>query len=255
MSRTIAAQTFATFLLFSAAAGIAVNSYAESDPCAGVAEKFIAEAVKAGQKGFKVDAVRQSPVKGLCEIQAGTNILYFAPAENLIVSGNIFDFTGRNYTKEKMEAITNESLGKTLSNLPLDKAITIGKGPVQVIEITDPDCPFCRRASVWLDSRSDVTRKVFFAPLAHPHAIEKVKVILAAKDPEAEYHAYMHGEHDKDAAVPVVTDEKAKAMADEHLKLVNAAGVSGTPTFYINGTVVVGADTEGIKKAIDKAKK
>ncbi|MGD0585645.1 MAG: disulfide isomerase DsbC N-terminal domain-containing protein, partial [Oryzomonas sp.] len=164
MSRTIAAQTFATFLFFSAAAGFAVSAYAESDPCAGVAEKFTAEAAKAGQKGFKVDAVRQSPVKGLCEIQAGTNILYFAPAENLIVSGNIFDFTGRNYTKEKMETLTNESLGKTLSKLPLDKAITVGKGPVQVIEITDPDCPFCRRASAWLDGRSDVTRKVFFAP-------------------------------------------------------------------------------------------
>jgi thiol:disulfide interchange protein DsbC len=255
MSRTIAAQIFATFLLFSAATGFAVNAYAESDPCAGVAEKFDAEAAKNGQKEFKVDAVRQSPVKGLCEIQAGTNIVYFAPADNLIVSGNIFDFRGRNYTKEKIEALTNESLGKTLSKLPLDKAITVGKGPVQVIEITDPDCPFCRRASLWLDGRSDVTRKVFFAPLAHPHAIEKVKVILAAKDPEAVYHAYMHGEHDKDAAVPAVTDEKAKAMADEHLKLANSAKVSGTPTFFINGTVVIGADTEGLRKAIDKANK
>ena len=255
MSRTIAAQSFATFLLFSAAAGFAVNAYAESDPCAGVAEKIVAEAAKVGQKQFKVDAVRLSPVKGLCEVQAGNNILYYAPAENLIVSGNIFDFTGRNYTKEKIEALTNESLGKTLSKLPLDKAITVGKGPVQVIEITDPECPFCRRASVWLDGRSDVTRKIFFAPLAHPHAIEKVKVILAAKDPEAEYHAYMHGEHDKDAAVPVVTDEKAITMAEEHLKLANDAKVSGTPTFYINGTVVVGADTEGLKKAIDKANK
>jgi protein-disulfide isomerase len=44
-------------------------------------------------------------------------------------------------------------------------------------------------------------------------------------------------------------------MADEHLKLVNGAGVSGTPTFFVNGTVVIGADTEGIRKAIDKAKK
>lgn len=255
MSRTIAAQTFATFLFFSAAAGFAANASAESDPCAGVAEKFTAEAVKVGQKEFKVDAVRQSLVKGLCEIQTGTNILYFAPAENLIVSGNIFDFTGRNYTREKIEALTNESLGKTLSKLPLDKAITVGKGPVQVIEITDPDCPFCRRASAWLDGRSDVTRKVFFAPLAHPQAIEKVKVILAAKDPAAEYHAYMRGEHDKDAAVPTVTDEKAKAMADEHLRLVSGAKVNGTPTFFVNGTVVIGADTEGIRKAIDKAEK
>jgi len=255
MSLTKAAQTLKALLLLSAVAGFAFNASAADDSCAGVAEKFAAEAMKVGQKEFKIDAVRQSQVKGLCEIQAGTNILYFAPAENLIVSGNIFDFKGRNFTRERMEALTNETLGKTLSKLPLGKAITVGKGPVQVIEITDPDCPYCRRASLWLDSRSDVTRKVFFAPLAHPKAIEKVKVILAAKDPEAEYHAYMRGEHDKDAAVPAVSDEKAKALADEHLKLAGEAKVNGTPTFFVNGTVVVGADTDSLKRAIEKEKK
>lgn len=255
MSRTIAAQTLKTLLLFSAFASFVVNVYAENDPCAGVAEKFTAEAVKVGQKEFRVDAVKQSQIKGLCEIQTGTNIIYFAPAENLIVSGNIFDFKGRNYTKEKMEALTNETLGKTLSKLPLDKAITVGKGPVQVIEITDPDCPYCRRASAWLDGRSDVTRKVFFAPMAHPKAIEKVKAILAAKDPEAEYHAYMRGEHDKDTIVPSVTDEKIKALADEHLKLATEAKVNGTPTFLVNGKVVIGADTDGLNKAIEQEKK
>jgi len=198
------------------------------------------------------DNPSRSSVQIISGINTGTNILYFAPAENLIVSGNIFDFKGRNYTKEKMEALTNETLGKTLSKLPLDKAITVGKGPVQIIEITDPDCPYCRRASAWLDGRSDVTRKVFFAPMAHPKAIEKVKVILAAKNPEAEYHAYMRGEHDKDAVVPAVTDEKVKAMADEHLKLANEAKVSGTPTFFVNGMVVIGADTDSLKKAIEK---
>ena len=252
MPRSTAAQTLKAILLCTAVTSMAVNAYAENDPCAGIAEKFIAEATKMGQKEFKVDAVRSSQVKGLCEIQTGTNILYFAPAENLIISGNIFDFKGRNYTKEKMETLTNELLGKTLSKLPLDKAITVGKGPVQVIEITDPDCPYCRRASAWLDGRSDVTRKIFFAPMAHPNAIEKVKLILAAKDPEAEYHSYMRGEHDKDTVVPAVTDEKAKAMADEHLKLAQEAKVNGTPTFFVNGTVVIGADTEGLKRAIEK---
>jgi thiol:disulfide interchange protein DsbC len=255
MSRTIAALTPTTFLLLSAVASLAVNAYADNDPCAGAAEKFTAELAKAGQNEFKVDAVKQSQVKGLCEIQTGANILYFAPTENLIITGNIFDFKGRNYTKEKMEALTNELLGKTLSRLPLDKAISVGKGPVQVIEITDPDCPYCRKASAWLDGRSDVTRKIFFAPMAHPKAIEKVKVILAAKDQEAEYHAYMRGEHDKDTVVPTVTDEKAKALADEHLKLATEAKVNGTPTFFVNGTVVIGADTEGLKRAIEKGNK
>ena len=254
MSRTIAAQSLKALLFFTAATSFAIDACAAGDPCADVAEKFTSEMAKAGQKDFNFDAIKQSQVKGLCEIRSGTNIFYFAPAENLIITGNIFDFQGRNYTRETVEALTNEMLGKTLSKLPLDKAITVGKGPVQVIEVTDPDCPYCRRASAWLDGRSDVTRKVFFAPLAHPKAIEKVKVILASKNPEAEYHAYMRGEHDKDA-VPAVTDDKAKALADEHLRLTRDAKVNGTPTFFVNGMVVIGADIDGLKKAIEKEKK
>jgi len=252
MSHIMTAQFLRAVLFLALAASPVLNAHAESDPCTGIGEKFAAEAAKAGQKDFKVNLARQSLVKGLCEIQIGTNILYYAPAENLVVSGNIFNFAGRNFTREKVEELTNETLGKALSQLPLDKAITVGNGPVQVIEITDPDCPFCRRASAWLDGRSDVTRKIFFAPMAHPQAIEKVKVILAAKNPEAEYHAYMRGEHDKDAAVPAITDEKVVAWADDLLKLILDANVSGTPTFLVNGTVVVGADTDGLKQAIEK---
>jgi thiol:disulfide interchange protein DsbC len=55
--------------------------------------------------------------------------------------------------------------------------------------------------------------------------------------------------------VPTVTDEKAKALADEHLKLATEANVNGTPTFFVNGMVVVGADTEGLKRAIEKENK
>ncbi len=252
MSHIMTAPFLKAVLFLAVAAGPALDAHAENDPCAGAGEKFTVEAAKAGQQELKAGAVRPSPVKGLCEIQIGTNIFYYAPAENLIVSGNIFDFSGRNFTKEKVEALTNETLGKALSQLPLDKAITVGNGPVQVIEITDPDCPFCRRASAWLDGRRDVTRKVFFAPMAHPQAIEKVKAILAAKNPEAEYHAYMRGEHDKDASVPAITDEKVVAWANDLLKVILDANVSGTPTFLVNGTVVVGADTDSLKQAIEK---
>ena len=71
MSRTIASLTLNTFLCLSAATSFAVNACAADDPCAGVAERFTAEAAKVGQKGFKVDAVKQSEVNGLCEIQTG----------------------------------------------------------------------------------------------------------------------------------------------------------------------------------------
>lgn len=39
---------------------------------------------------------------------------------------------------------------RLVEELPLDKAIKIGTGPIKVVEVTDPDCPYCRKASQFL---------------------------------------------------------------------------------------------------------
>jgi thiol:disulfide interchange protein DsbC len=44
-----------------------------------------------------------------------------------------------------------------------------------------------------------------------------------------------------------------KKLAQEHLDIARAAGVNGTPTFYINGKLVVGADLQQIQKLLGEA--
>jgi len=56
-------------------------------------------------------------------------------------------------------------VAKLAKTLPLEKAVKIGDGKKVVIEITDPDCPFCRTASEYFSKKTDVIRYVFFAPL------------------------------------------------------------------------------------------
>jgi len=47
------------------------------------------------------------------------------------------------------------------ADLDLSKALVIGNGPKTVIEFTDPDCPFCRKAASYFANRTDVTKYVF----------------------------------------------------------------------------------------------
>ena len=56
-------------------------------------------------------------------------------------------------------AVTASATG---TGIDIDKSITIGSGAKTVFEFTDPDCPFCRKASKYFDSRNDITRHVFF---------------------------------------------------------------------------------------------
>jgi thiol:disulfide interchange protein DsbC len=53
-----------------------------------------------------------------------------------------------------------------VKEIPLEKGIKIGDGKSVVIEFTDPDCTFCRKAADWLEkNREGVTRYVFLYPI------------------------------------------------------------------------------------------
>lgn len=199
----------------------------------------------------KVDSITASQIKGVYEIVSGQNILYFYPEKDLLLVGDIYSSAGQNITGEKkkeLKAKLQEKAKEKLKDLPLDKAVKVGSGPKKVIEFTDPDCPYCRRASEALKGRTDITRYVFLAPMAHPNAITKVYYILASKDQEKAYHEMMEG---KPLPSPATEYSKEiKALAAEHTDLARSLAVDGTPTFFINGQQVVGADMEKINELL-----
>src|SRR5664279_763010 len=95
----------------------------------------------------------------------------------------------------------------TAAEFDFSKAITIGSGPKTVVEFTDPDCPFCRKASKYFEGRRDVTRHVFFYPLArHPKAREKAQFVLSMPDKARAYHDVMSGKMDS-IPLPAATPE------------------------------------------------
>lgn len=137
--------------------------------------------------------------------------------------------------------------------LDLDKALVIGSGPKKVIEFTDPDCPFCRKASVYFKNRSDVTRYVFFTPLKiHPNARQKIQYILSAnsKDRVRLYNEVMSGQVDRMVLDKLPITAAGIKLQEEQQAETERAKIDSTPTFMIMGRIVEGLDLRKIEELL-----
>jgi thiol:disulfide interchange protein DsbC len=193
------------------------------------------------------ETIEQTDIKGLYEVVSGLNLFYYYPEKEYLFFGEIFTAAGKSLTGERK----GELAAKLVKTLPLDKAVKTGNGKTQVIEFTDPDCPFCRKAYDFFKTRSDVTIYTFFSPFAHPAAITKVQYILNAEDRGKAYREIFGGKSVEHPAAGY--GDAIKKLAQEHLDLARSLGVSGTPTFFINGKQVVGADFQKLEKLLGEA--
>ncbi|TGU70821.1 DsbC family protein [Geomonas terrae] len=184
------------------------------------------------------DSMTPTEIPGLYEVITGQNIFYYYPDKQLVLTGEIVNKDLKSLTAERKGQLA----AKLVKDLPLDKALKIGDGKKVVIEFTDPDCPYCRKGAEYFTKRSDVTQYIFFAPLAHPGAITKIEYILSAENKTQAYDAMMLGQEIPASAKPASAE--IKKLAQEHMTLARKVGISGTPTFFVNGQMVVGADTK-----------
>lgn len=130
--------------------------------------------------------------------------------------------------------------------LDLKKAVKVGTGKIMVIEFTDPDCAYCRKAEEYFAKRKDITRHVFFVPLAmHPMAKSKVQYILSAKDKAAAFREAGSDSFDK-KKLAMITQEGIK-LQKEHQEIARANKMNATPTFVIYGRIVEGFDLKKLE--------
>jgi thiol:disulfide interchange protein DsbC len=199
---------------------------------------------------LRADSIRPAGINGLYEVVSGNRVLYYAPGPEYLIYGPMITREGRNLTEER----TLEILERGLKGVPLEKAVRIGGGPHQIIEITDPDCPYCRTASAFLSARNDVTRHVFFFPLAiHPNAPAKVRQIFCAEDRAKVYEEAMAGKLDDMKFTPCKT-AAVEELLKTHREIAERIGVTGTPLFLIDGQVVFGADIPRMEKLLGSKK-
>ena len=199
---------------------------------------------------ISVGEIHATDIPGLYELEMGPNVVYFYPDKNLMVFGEIWTKEGKSVTAARREQLA----AKRVKEIPLDKGIRIGNGKTTIIEFTDPDCSYCRKASEYLKGRNDTTRYVYFFPMpAHKDAENKARFILCSSDKAKAYEEVMSGKYD-DRRVDTCKDDGVSALMKKHKELASKAGVNGTPTFWINGHVVVGANIPAIESILKNHK-
>ena len=195
---------------------------------------------------FRFDGFRKTPITGIYEIDAGSQIFYFSP-QGYLFFGELYSKDGVNITAQRR----SELMAAKVKDLPLGYAIKIGSGKKTVIEFADPVCPFCRRAYEHLAKRKDITLYVFLFPLAqiHPQAMAMSRYILCSPDPAKALGEAMSGGLDgKNLGVPAGCG-KANVLTED-IEAGKKVGVMGTPAFFINGRFVNGANLPLIDKLL-----
>ena len=194
-----------------------------------------------------VNSIEESGIPGLYEVRAGNNIMYFYPPKNYLLFGEIVTKDGKNLTAEKRESIFAERM----KDINLESALKMGTGKIEVVEITDPNCPYCRKAAAYFakpDVKQRVTHYTFFMP-SHQGSLKKAQYVMSAQDKEKAYEEIMTGNVNEKELM--VSEKGSKLVADQQ-SVVRKVGITGTPTFRINGILIVGADMAKIEKAISQ---
>ena len=209
-----------------------------------------------------VDKVVKAPVKGLCEVHSGVNVLYYAPPDATGSTGGLL-FIGSIYTpggESLTDAVRKTLESKVVRSIDRSNAIKVGNGPVEVIEFSDPDCPYCRKLEAFFtrdEIASKITRYVFLFPLErlHPFAMSHARWILCQPDPGAAL---------KEVMVDGVLDGKevdypascTLALTERHLRAARSAArrmaLSGTPLVIVGDSVLRGPRPEVIQEHLNR---
>jgi protein-disulfide isomerase len=182
---------------------------------------------------------------------------------------------------EKHEAsiVTN---AETIFNSP--RGVTLGNkdGDVTFVEFFDYNCGYCKRAMADMldlmktDTKLKVVLKEF--PVLSEGSVEAAKVAVAVRMQDASGKKYLdfhqkllggRGPADKaramaaakDAGLDIARIEKdltspeVRATIEENVRLAEAMGMNGTPSYVIGKQVVIGAvGLDGLKEKISVAR-
>ena len=237
MSRTIMIAIIAGFFFNSAAAW-----GADLSPEASLKKIF---------PDMKIESLQPTPIKGVFEVVTDRGLIYYAPEAECLIAGSIITKEGKNVTQQRSDEIFKRKekvLLEIAKTLPLDKALKIGTGRHTVIEFTDPNCSYCRKAFQILATKEDMTRYIFFFPLSKASA-DKVQHILCATDRVGAYKEAFSGQLDKNP-LKLCESTEVTALMKTHREQAMRLGIEGTPFFIIDGHIVAGADIPVIEKLL-----
>lgn len=179
-----------------------------------------------------------APVKGpVYQANTGGRIIYFAPESEHLLFAAVYDKNGVNVTALAQDASSRRRLGA----IPLQDGLMIGPaGAPEVIEFTDPDCPYCQALERFWEAKAaegrPVRRRVYFVSGMHPKAAALAEHILCSPDQQAAFMQVYSGS--RPDALGKCSSGAEKVKRD--MAAVHGVGIAATPTIIINGRVISG---------------
>jgi len=175
-------------------------------------------------------------------------------------------------TKPEDDAIRFVPIGRSPGKGANDALVTI-------VAFLDYQCPFCKRAQATLDQimrdHPDVRIVVKHQPLAFHQEAFKAALFAECAHQQGRFwkaHEAMFADQHKLASIvnemppadweldvhkfgPCLESPLARRSVEEEMKLAERIGARGTPTFFINGRILVGAQPyEMFRSAIERAR-
>jgi protein-disulfide isomerase len=156
------------------------------------------------------------------------------------------------------------------------RQVTLGnpQGDVTLVEFFDYNCGYCKRALsdmmdlMKTDSKLKVVLKEF--PVLGPGSEEAARVAVAVRmqDPTGKKYLEFHqkllggrGAAGRAVALDMsrlekdMASDEAKVTFNENIKLAEALGMNGTPSYVVGSEVVVGAvGLDGLKQKVNTAR-
>lgn len=232
-ARSIVATVAALFMGLAIWAVPATRAAAQKDPT--VAIRQVVENWLQGR--YKIDEIRQTPLKNVYEVRVGTDLMYVdSRAEYAFIEGQMIDLkANKNLTQARLDDLNRIDFKK---DLPLQYAIkqVSGNGKRVLAVFEDPNCTYCKKLRADLMKMKDLTLYTFAYPILAPDSEVKARKAWCAKDQGVAWNEMMVQsrvpENDGNCENPV---SKIQALGRQ-------LNVTGTPTmFFTNGKRVPGA--------------
>ncbi len=193
---------------------------------------------------LRADRVVWSQVPELAEVTSGTQVVYYAPAADLLLIGDLINRKGESLTQQRIEQLQRAAI-------PADAGVIAGEGSRELIVFVDPDCGYCARAATWLQAQAELRIRFVFMPLQPGSPAEARARAFVCLPPSARLAALPALFSRVNTAPQSAQCSEAADVLAHHAEIATAAGIRATPTFFVGAQTVQGFDPARLHAALD----
>lgn len=198
---------------------------------------------------MSVEKITAGPAEGIFTVNAGENIFYFMPKEELLIFGEFYTKDGVNLTYQEVslkddQAVKNELLDESVA------AYITGDEAKQVIAIYDVDCGYCAQSAKWFNEKQKqhaIDLRVLFVSGTVAQAERAASFNCAAPDQRAAALLEVFDRGSKPDEVCAQAMEMASAQTNAARKISSDV----TPVFLVAGEAVFGFQPEQLQRLLE----